>query len=286
MAVPLFQCKKLRPRWRFQVAGSIWRILFTRNGLVMGEERAGADGSARFFCVNADSGAPLWRDRALNERRWIGIEACGETVLFLHEFAKPDLPVHRGVTALDLQTGELLWRDPEAVFSFEIPGFAIIRRDGIERSRYQQLDERTGVVVKDFGDDASAVNALRSSRGADEELREPVVIDDGPGLMKELAPLIGRHCGGDRRRGPVEILPAGEHVVVAYHVDVDQPGAGREERLAHHLKVIHRPTSRELFGKMLLNDLRYPALGTFTLRNGILYFVERRSTLVALPLDE
>lgn len=274
----------VNPLWRFQASGTIWRILFSPNDFIIGEERDQDRKIVRLFAINAADGKVLWVERELPEPWWTEIEACTESTIFVSEYAQPDLPIHAGITALDLQTGEVLWRNPGVTFYFELTGALIVKKEEITGTRFLKLGAQTGEVLEDYGARVDEVLALRALNQQENDVQLPFPYRGDAEGLEELRSLIQSILPKQGQRGDVELLPADPYVVLSFHV-VDSKTEDGEERLAQRLMVINRDSSKVVFAHTLLNDARYPAMQSFAVRKGILYFIENRDTLVAVNLQ-
>ncbi len=284
MTFSIFGKGHVDPLWRFQVSGTIWRTLFSPNDFIIGEERDQDRKIVRLFAVNATDGKVLWAERGLPEPWWTEIETCTESTIFVSEYAQPDLPIHRGITVLDLQTGEVLWRNPEVTFYFELTEALIVKKEELTGTRFLKLCARTGEVLQDFGARVDEVSALRELVQQEDDVQLPFPYRDDAEDLEELHSSIQSIFSRQDRRGDVELLPVDPYVVLSFHV-VASKTEGGEERLAQRLIVIDRHSSKVVFARTLLNDARYPAMQSFAVRKGILYFIENRNTLVAVNLQ-
>src|SRR5258705_3352973 len=146
--------KHLAPAWEFHVRGIIWRLLVSGKGQFVGEERNINERSVSFFCIDSESGTPLWRDLRLAEPWWIGIEALHDDLVLLHEFAMPDFPDHKKIHALDLSSGKLLWSNEEVTYLFSHGNAIYAAKDLNDVRTYLELDSMSGKERRELDGDA------------------------------------------------------------------------------------------------------------------------------------
>ena len=141
----------LRPSWEFTTQGDIWRLHPASGGRLVGEERDAVRKAVSFFCLDLTAGKPMWAGRNFGEPWWTGIEAVHEETVIIHGFATPDLPEHRGVAAVDLVTGDLLWQDA-AIAYWGATGDCVyagrVARGGMIS---EEIEIRTGRVGRELG---------------------------------------------------------------------------------------------------------------------------------------
>ena len=152
-------------------------------GCLIIEERDRTSREGFFSCVNLSAWEVLFRDFQLSDRHWTGIEAITDGIIYFFTYPQPDMPYHKGVYAVDLLTGKLLWQHEEFTFGWIRNGqlFATVEEHGI--TRYIILDSRTGVVINPSPDPVT-VEAERTTGEQSEDYsdyRFPVQTD-GKGL--------------------------------------------------------------------------------------------------------
>ena len=67
----LFASNKLKPHWLYSTDNILWRIMFSHNGIIIGEDRNTETKMVTFFCLDASNGKPLWKNKTFNEQWWI-----------------------------------------------------------------------------------------------------------------------------------------------------------------------------------------------------------------------
>ncbi|HET6271791.1 MAG TPA: DUF4905 domain-containing protein [Bacteroidota bacterium] len=277
--------KEIRPTWRYHASGIIWRVVPTGSGKLVGEDRDVDRKQATFFCVSQTSGEVLWQGVEFSERWWIGIEAIHRDVVLLHGFAKPDMPEHKGVFAVDLLTGTKLWSNDECKFLVAEDDVVLAAKDSLEGNIILELEYRTGAILRSWGNNSQVVRDARnriSSRPSD-AMEFPVPLGRIDNGESEAADLVRSYCTNKSIVGLVEVLDNEDTIVVNYH---ERMGQGEDTAL--HLKntiaVLERESGSVLLHETINEDVQAIAPESFFVQHGTLFYIKNRNTLTAVSL--
>src|SRR5436309_6488000 len=156
----------IEPVWTFSTNATLWRLLPSRNGYFVGEDRDTSEKKVSFFCLDQQGGRICWSGVRFDEPWWIGLEAIHQGRVFVHEYAAPDMPDHKKIFALDLATGTLLWSTEELKFVAAHEERIYAAREHHEERQFFELDAESGTSLRQI--DAGYLNVLRESIPADE----------------------------------------------------------------------------------------------------------------------
>lgn len=273
--------KKLEPSWEFETGGVVWKILPAGRSHFVGEDRDVAKKSVEFFCLDRGTGRELWKKNPLGERWWAGIEGSLDDVVFVHEYATPDMPDHKKVLAMHLLSGEILWSNDDVTFGFASADSVYAVSERFERRVWFELDLRTGTSRGEVDPEEirRRREAVVSSAAEDPKFPTPVDIEQ---FDKSLPEYVRREL--QRAANPVaaEYIEGAAEFILAYHDKAGiEPGALdiREE-----LIVIAKPDGRVLFRDTLAETAAAALRDTFFVMDRTLYYVRGNKTLVALNL--
>ncbi len=84
---------------------------------------------------------------------WIGVEGVFDDVVILHEYARPDLPAHKKIIAVDINTGKTLWRNDELVFVSSNNNYLIAKEDSFANTQTLKLKLLTGEILCELSED-------------------------------------------------------------------------------------------------------------------------------------
>jgi hypothetical protein len=284
--IPLFKVKQLKPAWKFDADTLIWRIVFTSKDRLVGETRNQETKSTSFFCLDLYSGKPLWKDMRFEEPWWIGIEAVHERWLFLHGFVRPDIPEHRGIRVLDIETGKLLWRNDALSFWFIDKDKLYAHQHSFDKHIACELDMNTGTTLKEYSGDLESLLKLRQQVLDRESDHEPHV--SFPELFDEheSAPNTGTVVRliteGKALEGWIEYLVHREMLIVShyrrYHDHPESP------LLNNILTLYDLKLGKTLYNEIIAKEVKAPSPDAFFVKDDLLIFIQHQTMITALQL--
>lgn len=278
---------RLKPAWSFGSEGTLWRILLGNRGRILAEYRDEENKKAHFVCLDDRTGRVLWRHERPEEPWWIGLEAVQGNRVLLHGFETPDMPEHKRIIALDLETGEEEWHNDEVTFWFAYQSRIYAYRTMFERRAGRILDLETGDVLENLDtiNDFIPLRQLARKEDLHESIDFPEDLDtvDAPEAVRTLA---AREIGPAQVVGTIEAVLKDPFLVMNYH----RPGPGftpEAPRLENHLAIIDSRRSEKVFSEMLQADARLPVPDSFFLKDADVFFIKDRSflTMIHLPFE-
>ncbi len=141
----------------------IWRLLITSTDKLIVEVRDTKSKQVYFSCIDLNSGEAVFSDIQLEEKCWIGIEDTHGDKIIFHEFAKPDMPGHKGIIVFDISTQKVLWKDEQYLFSFIYDDKIYAFKQKFEGREFYSLNLESGDVIEELGEDYEKINELRST---------------------------------------------------------------------------------------------------------------------------
>ena len=247
----LFQSRRRTPDWTYDAGGTIWRILFSEAGRIIGECRHQDQKLATFFCLDETTGSALWQERRLEEPWWIGIEAIQENVLLLHEYAKPDLPQHKKIHALDVESGKELWKSDHLGYWFGFEGRVYCLEEKFEKRIGYGLDLQTGMVEETY----------------EESLDE----------------LAGKVTRGANVVGHIEFIKEQGYILLGYHA-AGKPSKTEAPLFQNRFVIIDAEDGKTVFEETLARDVRAIVPDSFFAKPPFVYFIKDQKALSALCL--
>ena len=115
----------------------------------------------------------MWSNAQFRDRWWMSIETVHDHVLFLHEYATPDMPDHRKIFALDIGDGKLLWSNDDMKYLFAHERAVYAAKESNDRRRFYELDLQTGTELREVDDEY--IGVLRSTIAPNLRDRKSVV---------------------------------------------------------------------------------------------------------------
>lgn len=274
------------PAWTYTGDGLLWLLRFSPAGRIVGEVRHPAEKTVRYFCLDERSGAPLWENRGFDEPWWIGVEDVTADRLFLHRFRKPDMPQHLGILALDIETGALLWENPDFTFLFVRNDTIYAARQGFEAMKYYALDAVDGSVQRELGTDTAQINALRTEINAIDWFAGyayPESLPNSHPAHGEADRLLRAQVRQEALRGPVDVLLTPELLAASWHETLAAAGGG-SATLSQRFAAWRRRDGALAFETELGRGMSAPGPDSFFTKDGQLFYIRDGITLTAHTL--
>lgn len=276
--------KQLKPAWNFDAFTLIWRLFFTSNNLLIGETRNQEDKSTSFFCLDLFSGKPLWQNIAFDEPWWIGIEAVHEKWMILHGFVRPDMPEHRGIRVVDIESGKLAWKTDNLSFWFVDHEILYAHKYLFEKHIGCELDIKTGAVIHENSDSLDHLQELRQKVSQKESERQQNVIF--PEVFDEyeedsgLKTIIQQISEGKALEGWIEFLFHRDILIVSQY---RQEQNNTESGLLNNILSVHDLKSKKtIYHDIIAKGVRTPSPDSFFVKDNLLIFIKHQSMLTAL----
>ena len=272
----------LSPAWQFTATGVIWRFMLAEGGRIIGEDRDLEHIKASFFCLEESTGAVRWKDRSYGEDWWTGIETVEGDVLFLHGFATPALPVHRGLVAVDVATGERLWGAPHYSFLGASGGRVLVESREASGSFRYELESRSGRIVesllqnRQWGEDRS-----HPEQPPETSVKSPLPLESLEEISTAAkAALVAQQEDGSQA---LEGLCDSGFLVLALQ-DVQRESTGRPGLVNHRIVAINQRSGRIVYRDRLADGISAAVRPTFFAWTDVLHYVKDRKTLIAVRL--
>ena len=268
--------RKLLTAWEYRSRSTIWRIYPTGSDWIVGEERDSEKKKATFFSLNRFSGKVIWSKELIGEW-WVGVEAVTEDSIFLHGFATPDMPMHKGITSVDVLTGDFRWEQPDLCFERRKGHTIIGSRGAYGNKRYTSVETRTGRVLEEWADTDGSMSIGREDESLARVLFPETTFDVG----ENIRPVAHQFLKDAGQSGPVSWTTLGPFAVVAYQVDNPTDPKGQPTQ---YIAVIRISDNTELFSDIISTGTGMFIPDSFLIQDGMLYYVRMKNHLVALDL--
>ena len=251
-------------------------------GYLVGEDRDTVRKRASFFCVNDITGETYWSGKSFPEPWWIGIEAVSSTMVFLHEYATPDMPEHKKIHAVNLSTGVLAWSNQELKFLFVQGNHVYAVQDNFDKRIYFALDMTTGNIVSEVDREylTTVQEEVRGDRFS--RIEYPRLCTDesiGSEVYQKVQFVLSRV------QNPVhpEYLVTNNCLIVSYYENLSGTGDGSEFR--QNLLVASLDGKKNLYLDSILSRANAPMSGSFFCIDDFFYYVREKNTLTAVNIS-
>ncbi|MHB1049554.1 MAG: DUF4905 domain-containing protein [Bacteroidota bacterium] len=270
--------QQLRPVWSFNASHTLWRVIFSDDGIVICESRNTETKTAAFSCINSRTGSVLWSDRIYDEQWWIGIEGISDGRLYLHGFRKPDMPEHQGITCIDVMSGNVLWKNNDRSFLTVHHSDVYGYRDLFERRLYYKINRDNGTVEEELQSLPDDVEENRQLEKTDFTFPES--------LNKETAEpwkLLLTSTGlTDTQIAVVECIAAEKYHVFAVY----SRNEAADDGLKNRLYIVDTAAQKKVYSDVLNRSTPYPVPDSFFMDGNRIYYIKERKSLVAVDLPD
>jgi len=273
--------KQLEPSWQFKTEGVLWRLLSSDNGLFVGEDRNLDSKSVSFFCIEQASGRVRWKNVHFKERWWISIESMHRNVLFLHEYASPDMPDHKKIYAVELGTGKLMWMNDELKFLFAYKDSVYTAKDEYSNRTFFELDLTGGTVVREI--DPSYLNVLRNSVATNiEAIEYPRCYDVNQGDTLTVKKKIETVIADTQSIMHAEYIDKNTALIIGYYENKSASSTAQD--LQQHIVMVDQGNNRILFRDVIHSHVASIVPDIFFCIGDFVYYIKDRKLLIAVKL--
>ncbi len=272
-----------KPSWRYAAGGTVWKLLCAGDTL-LGDARDLNAHTASFFALQLGSGEVLWNNVTLPQQWWIGMQVIVGDTLLLHGFEKPDMPIPKGMYALDLATGTMRWADEQLTFLFTSNDRVYAQRSAFASRSFLEIDPLTGNVAYDYGENEEGIMQLRALATAADEPGYVFAetLQTFPAATQEM---ITRGVDLSRARGVVDVAEAGGFTIVAFHEPAKGATAMLNNRVMNRLKVLSR-AGAVVFEDVLIEDAPAPVPDVFFVKDDVLLYVKDTTHVTGVRLAD
>ncbi len=278
--------RSLIPAWSFACHGTIWRLLLSEDGFIVGECRDEEKKETVFFCLNAETGVPIWHYAGVEERWWIGLEAVSKNRVLLHGFESPDLPGHKRLIALDMNLGTEVWRNDEVTYWFSYQSRVYVYRTMFEKRVGQALDLETGEALEthDGIEELAALRQLARQEDPHASLDFPEVLAPGEAPQR-LRPFIEREIRHQQVVGAIEAIAREPVFIMNYHREC-KGSTPDKPLLENQLVILDTSSGKRVFSDTMIRNARAPVPDTFFMRNSSVFFIKDQKNLCMVRLPQ
>jgi len=262
----------------------VWKLLCA-DRVLLGDARDVTKHTASFFALDIQSGAILWKNVTLPQAWWIGMQSViGETLLF-HGFEKPDMPIPKGMYAVDVASGTTLWSDPDLTYLFTVNNRVYAWRASLHEKLFFEIDVRTGETIYDYGSNEEGIMQLRAVAQQPEEEPGYVFAESLHTRNAAVQTRVQQAVDLSRARGAVDVADSDSLTIVAWH----EPSKGAQTMLNNIVSCRLNILSAEgtvLFEDQLVAEAPSPVPDVFFVKDHVLLYVKEASRVTGIRLGD
>ncbi len=272
---------KLDITWEYATHGNLWRLVPSNNGHFVIEDRDVEKKNVSFTCLDRVTGKIIWEHVQFSEKWWVTIDVVHNNMLFLHEYASPDLPESKKIIAVDIFTGKLVWSNDDMKFLFVHGDCIYAAKDEYDQRKFFQLSLLDGVVLREIDDQYLSVIQETCKGVVENTLVFPVSINEGDNEQMP-ASVVQKATADASNVSLIEHVSHGNTDVVGYYESTSE--ALTQQKYCQHITVLNRENNKILFRDIVNEHVAVTVPETFFLIDSFLYYIKKTSTLRALDL--
>jgi hypothetical protein len=263
----------------FNQGRNIWRILLTDLNQIVIEERDIVNKQVYFSCINRETGEFFWRDKTfLDEKFWIGIEGTRSEFLILHQFEKPDMPNHKKIINVDLNTGEVLWANDDLTF-YDMDNENIYAFNStFEGREFFQLDIRSGEMINQIGDEEKSKVVLENIPEKDYSRYSFTELIGGAKSNEAQKEIITKIIGDNFYLDLCEFIERDNFFIFNYYDKIDP------RSLTNRIVIFDKESEKPILIETLNSSTPAPVPDSFFMYDNDLYFIKDKTELIAYRL--
>jgi Domain of unknown function (DUF4905) len=166
---------KLKKEYTYTSSKQIWRLIPTDTGKLIIEDRDLKNKEVFFSCLKIESGKTIFKNLQLEDKFWTGIETVYNDIIYFHKFQKPDMPIHKGIVAFDINLKKVLWRTDDYNYLFVTDSRIFVYKNKFEGKDFFTLDYKTGAELENLGDDYEKINRLKEETESSNEFEQYIL---------------------------------------------------------------------------------------------------------------
>ncbi len=271
---------KIQKLFSFNQGRNIWRIILTDLDQIVIEERDVQKKEVYFSCIDRVSGKFFWKDKTfLDEKFWIGIEGTNSKYLILHQFEKPDMPNHKKIINVDLNSGEVLWVNDDLTFYNLDENYVYGYISQFEKNEFFKLSIEDGDIISEMGSEEEAKPILNSIKEKDYSRYSFTETLNSPTRDERISELISQFLSNNLYLAFSEFIDRSDYLVFNVYDKIEM------RSLINRLIIFDKTQEKPILIETLNQSTPAPIPDSFFMYDDDLYFIKDKMELVAYRLN-
>jgi hypothetical protein len=265
---------RLEPAWVYSCKTRIWRVVPTSKWILI-EERDIEHKAAMFSCLDRLSGEVVWGGKSFVDSWWVGVEGVSEDNLYVHGYSVPDMPFHKGITAIDIASGMVIWSQDGLVYERAVSD-GVVASTGTPGTRtFSLLRGQDGSLIDKWDELEHARRILTQTDVLHGCLFPLLVYEDS----HDIPLVLRRYIQKENTLWPLEFASVGRYVVYSHLI----AGSGTS-RVDQIIEVLREGEDYPAYREITDRSVDGFVTDSFFIQEVMLYFVIGRHTIHAVPL--
>ena len=267
---------KIKKKYTHHNKRPIWRVLPTETSKLIVEEREKDNKQVYFNCLNIESGKKIFKNFQSEEKFWIGIEAIYNDMIYFHKFAKPDMPQHVGIIAMDLNEQKILWENFNISFLFIWKEKVYSFQQMFEGRKYFSLDYKSGNLLEDFGDDVGLINEVKKELDESDAYAGylfPISYNSNITASANLNEVFQKLRNDFTFSGTIEYVQKNGLLLFNFHI------VNSEGNFSNRFKALDLSSGKYIFEETLIKETKTFAPDSFFVKDDLLFILFGKNRL-------
>ncbi len=206
--------------------------------------------------------------------------------MILHGYVRPDIPEHRGIRVIDIESGKILWRTDNLSLWFIDQEKLYAHKYVFEKHIACEFDIKTGALLNEFSDNLDLLQELRQNVLQKESERQQDVVFPELFIEKEtdsdIKTVIQQITEGKALEDWIEYLSRSDILIVSQYRQAQNKSGS--SLLNNILSVYDLKSEKILYNEIIAKDVKVPSPDSFFIKNDLLLFIKHQTMLTALQV--
>ncbi len=268
---------KIKKKYSFKDKNQIWRLLITDTDLLVIETRNTKTREVFFNCLDIHSGKRKFSNMQLEEKSWIGIETIYKDIIFFHQYAKPDMPEHRRISAYDMNLQKELWKNDEFTFGFVTDGVIYAHINTMVGEKYFPLDFKTGEIISEEAINGEELLELRSKSESEKDYsdyRFPEIYNPKFAVNETIRKFVEQQTAGLDITGNIEYITFNNLLMMNFHSQISF------ENIRNEFAAVEMNSGKKIYSELLNKSAKAFVPDSFFIYKDILILLKEKNEVI------
>ncbi len=260
----------------------IFRIIISVPDKLIIERRNIKDKQAYFSAYDIFLGEKIFTNLQFEEKYWVGVESSYKNIIYFHKYAKPDMPGHRSIIAVDINSAEIMWKSDSYTYLFVHEDILYCSKQEFGGQNYFALDYSSGQVISDYGNDFDIIKSRKADYEDSLDYSDysfPEFFVKGNNGDKRAAELLEKQLSTISPLGDIEFLVHGDWLFYNYHSENSGKG------LLNSFKAFNLINSKLILSKIINSNINAFAPDSFFVYKNLLLLLEEKRNLLVYKIN-
>lgn len=281
----------LKPKWKFSQKGNLWKFHFGGDEFIAGETRDLTTKKVYLFSLNYKTGKVYLKDFIFEEGNFlITLENVTDKFILVSKFERPEMPVHKGITALDITTGEVVWQIDSNEYLFHTVDKLFAYQQRFESTVLYEYELETGNLVREIPSELNKeIYTLRDESNDDlfeESYNYPRLYND-VNFSLAAKKILTNGLKNIKTFSEPEAIENDNYFIFNFYED---KGGNLKDLNEGNLKNILRIYEKEketlLYEDVLNESCRFNVPDNFFIKDNFLFYLKEKHELISIQINE